>query len=191
VYVFALLTVLAGVLGAMPAQTAQAATQSTPTITTVRVDGVLYSRAQFTQRFGQQDLHWVLDTESEARGILIVYTTEARRNAALGLTETNFQQPTTGVLTTYATLWRDRWKGGQAVAITGHAYDLRDQSFNDAASSVETLSKEIILYEHSNHGGCSLYIQSNKYISYLNYHTFCNSLFGTWNDKTSSVKVVF
>jgi hypothetical protein len=49
----------------------------------VRVDGVLYSRAEYEEHFGHLDLHWVVNDAARARGILIAFTTEENRNAAL------------------------------------------------------------------------------------------------------------
>jgi len=185
---FALLVALLAVVFTASAPSTVAAT---PAVVAVRVDGALYSRAQYAQRFGSQDLHWVVDEAARAQGILTAFTTEARRNTALGIREA-YIQPSGGpsISVHYATLWASASRGGSQVIITGNAYNLNDQGFDNVATSVETFSRGVVLYEYTYHQGCSLYVQSYKYISHLANHDFCGAFTGDWNNKTSSVAAV-
>lgn len=155
----------------------------------ISVDQEVYTRAEFSTAFGDRELHWVLTEEVLDEGIPTAFTSEELRDAFVGREAALPAEPAPGLAATYATLYRNTNRGGQVVNITGHAYNLGDQSFNDAASSVDTFSRDIVLYEHANHLGCSLFVQRQKYISSLGGHDFCGVFTGSWNDKTSSVAV--
>jgi hypothetical protein len=190
-YLFALIAVCVAILAmaSTPATYAAHTGQDTDVVA-VRVDGVLYSYEQFIQQFGTQDLHWVVD---EHEGILTAYTSEEKRDRAVGIRATDILSPdesTITLATTYAILYENIGYTGQEVHISGDAYNLAEQNFDNKASSVHVWAKPIILYQLPNMAGCDLYIQKYKDISDLRDHTLCGRWPSNWNDRASSVKVV-
>ena len=179
--------VLAAVSALVPACAGNGAESSSDL---VRIDGIQYSRAQAAERFGNQDLHWIITQEVLDEGIPTAFTSEDKRNAAVGIRADQLQRgdDSPKLLERFATLYRNDDRGGGSKDITGSLNGLGD--FNDKASSVDTFGRDIVLYEHANHLGCSLFVQRQKYIAELDDHDFCGLFTGNWNDKASSVSVV-
>lgn len=170
--------------------------EASPSFESVQIDGVLYSRAQFAQRFGHRDMHWAVTQESLDQGIPMAFSTEEKRNAVLGLHEANDSmrgEPadmagTTTFATTFANLYEHTYGAGRILPISGNAYNLVEQSFNDKTSSVRTYGRAIIMYQHSYMAGCSFGIDWGLYVKNLTQWGFCGG--GNWNDKVSSVRVL-
>ena len=152
----------------------------------VSVDGTLYPRSELHDRFGQQDLHWVITQDVLDSGVPTAFTSEDKRNGALGVHAVIALDAT--ITTLYAQLYEHNDRGGQTFDVTTGG-DLGN--FNDKASSVDTYTNDVVLYEHTGRKGCSLFVQRQKYISALTAHDFCGLFTGNWNDKTSSVGITF
>jgi hypothetical protein len=197
--ILALVTVLVGIEGAVRVRTALAAHQhNPPEVVAVQVDGVLYSRAEYVENFGHLDLHWVADNEARAQGILIAYTTEENRDAALrSQQEEEFRSQQEEELqpaqveeqqdVTYL-VCRNSDGGGGCLRSDKTIENLAEHNFNNVISYVNTRERAIILYDGFNRGGCSLFVQRQKTID-LDEHDFCGVLTGDWNDKTSSISI--
>jgi len=160
-----------------------------PSFQSVRVDGILYPIQQFTENFDDQDLHWIVTHETLDQGIPTAFTSEEERNAALDLDEAKgaAREEQTADAAVSAYLYQHIKGRGRKLTITGNAYNLTEQKFNDKTSSVKTY-RIIILYQHSRMRGCSLGIDPGLYVKDLRQIPFCGG--GNWNDRTSSVRVL-
>jgi hypothetical protein len=192
--IFALTAALASIAGPLSASAAEEpASPQTQQVTSVRVDGIVYSPEQFEQRFTTQSLHWVDDPEAEAQGLLIAFTTEEKRDAALGLDKPEGQRlsarPSAASAPLFPMVNKHDSYHGPSVQVRENKASLG--SFNDEASSVETFDFGLTLYEHTNYRGCSLFLRPNTNISDLDDRRRCSiNPFKTWNDNVSSIKLI-
>jgi hypothetical protein len=183
----ALLSISFAILSACAVDSGQPAAESPDTDDQqVSVDGALYSRSELHERFGQQDLHWVITQEVLDSGIPAAFTSEDKRNSALGVQAVVALDAT--ITTVYASLYEHNDRGGTTLDVTASG-DLGN--FNDKTSSIDTYTNDVVLYEHTGRKGCSLFVQRQKYIAALTGHDFCGLFTGNWNDKTSSVGITF
>jgi hypothetical protein len=183
----ALVAVLVGIEGATHVRTALAAHQQNPEVVAVRVDGVLYPRAEYEEYFGHLDLHWVVNEAARARGILIAFTTEENRNAALRSQRNTSSQPEAVAQdVSYQVCLSPNGTGG-CKTFKKSVDNLVPHGYNDEITSVYTRDRAIILYEHVGRAGCTLYVQAHKEIDHLAGHDFCGAFEGDWNNKTSSI----
>lgn len=164
-----------------------------PEAESMLVDGVLYSHAQFTQRFEPQALHWVVTQESLDRGVPMAFSNEEARDKALGRSNADSSMAedpadASASVTNCAILNQHINYRGGAISICGNAPDLRRQGFNDKASSVRTHARPIIMYEHINFRGCSFGVGWGLGLPDLRQWNRCGG--GNWNDKVSSVRVL-
>jgi hypothetical protein len=153
----------------------------------IRVDGVEYSRAEAAETFSNADLHWIVTDD----GIPTAFTTEDKRNLAVGIRADQVDRVGGGdakILEEYAALWVNADYSGERKPVTASISNLGN--FNDRVTSVKTYRRDIVLYQHAGHEGCSLFIQRQKSIEHLTDHDFCGVFTGTWNNQASSVSVV-
>jgi hypothetical protein len=184
----ALVAVLIGIEGAADVRTALAAHRQNPEVVAVRVDGVLYSRAEYEEHFGHLDLHWVVNDAARARGILIAFTTLENRDAALGRQRDASSQPEDAIQqvdVSYQVCLGPNGTGGCQV-FTDSVDTLG--AYDNAITSVYTRDRAITLYDLSHpRRGCTLYVQTHKAIGHLAGHDFCGLSTGDWNNKTSAI----
>jgi hypothetical protein len=183
---FGTLAIAATLLGieAASLRTLQASERKDPPVVGVNVDGVLYSREEYAAHFADLDLHWVVDDEARAQGVLIAFTTEANRDAALAANSTGGGKALAVDSSYQVCLNKD---GGTPCRTYSTSVDNVGSDFNDKITSVYTRDRAIILYEHAGRTGCSLFVQAHKAIGNLSNHDFCGLFTGSWNDKTSSI----
>jgi len=185
--IFALFGALIGSIGLLPSTAGAASPRPHTPAAQVQVDGVTYTHAQFTARFGTQQLHWVVTPTILAAGTPTAFTTEAKLNRAMGSPAT---ERAVGIAATSAVLYQYANLGGRALTITGNAYNLTEQDFNDRTSSV-TAYRTVTLYQHSQMRGCSFRIipPSGGYLIVwdLADWSYCDG--GSWDNRTSSVRV--
>jgi len=165
----------------------EAASEQDLSFQSVRVDGILYPVQQISEHFGEQDLHWLVTQETLDQGIPTAFTSEEERNAAFGLDEAKgaASEEQTADAAVSAYLYQHIKGKGRRLTITGNAYNLTEQNFNDKTSSVRTY-RNVILYQHAKMRGCSLGIEYGIYVRDLRGIPFCGG--GNWNDRTSSVR---
>jgi hypothetical protein len=176
---------LAGIGGAARVRPVLAAEQKDPAVVAVQVDGVLYSRDEYAQLFGEMDLHWVVDEEARGRGILIAFTSEENRDAAIESQRAAGLRPRLEPLDpSYQVCLEKEGTGGCRT----YAWNVEFLgTYNDRITSVYTRDKAITLYEHAVRRGCSLYVEPHQAIDNLSTFDFCGAFTGSWNDKTSSI----
>jgi hypothetical protein len=191
---FGLIAALTGIAGPLYASAAEEpASPQTRQVASVRVDGVVYPQEQFEQRFGTQALHWVSDPEAEAQGVLVAYTTEEKRDAALGLDKPEGQRfsapPSAAAARAFPIVYKDARRRGQLIVVKGNKVSLG--SFNDKASSLQTFHYGLILYEHAGYRGCSIYFRPLTQVADLRLNRRCSiNPLSNWNDRASSIKLI-
>lgn len=155
----------------------------------VSLDGEPYSLGQVRSRFGQQDLHWVVTQDVLDTGVPTAFTSEAKRDAALGIRVNALVSADVSITVTYAVLYEHDNRGGQSLSVSGSLNSLG--SFNNKASSIDTFTNDVVLYRNTGRTGCSLFVQRQKFIEELNDHDFCGLFTGDWNDRAQSIGVTF
>lgn len=162
--------------------------QQAPAITSVSVDGVQYSAKDFTQLFCTQLLHWVVEPEAEAQGVLIAFTSEENRDAAYGIQPRAAEEAIPPPEDTYPLIYDLPGFRGRAWVVRRSIANLG--SFNGLTSSVFAGGRRgLILYDNFNFRHCSFAVPGRSGVVNLGrYPLFC-SVGGTWDNQTSSVRL--
>jgi hypothetical protein len=170
------------------ATAARAQEEEAADITAVSVDGMEYSFLEYLLQFGDQPLHWVLDPDAEAQGMLIAFTTEEELDAEYGIEplaeeEAARDDPENPFPSIFdgASFQGRSWIVRQSIANLG--------AFNEKTSSaIAPGSRGLKLYEFFNFQGCSFNVPGFSGVVNLGRYPRCKP--GTnWDNKTSSVKL--
>lgn len=162
--------------------------QEAPDITSVSVDTVQYSAGDFTQLFNHQPLHWIVEPEAEAQGVLIAFTSEEKRDAAYGVQSLADEEAVPPPEDTFPFIYDLPSFRGRAWVVRRNMANLG--SFNGLTSSVFAGGRRgLILYDNFNFRHCSFAVSGCSGVVNLGrYPLFC-SVGGTWDNQTSSVRL--
>jgi len=164
--------------------------QEVPAITTVSVDGMEYSMMEYTLQFGDQPLHWVLDLDAEAQGMLIAFTTEDKRDAAYDIqpladedaARDDPEDP-------FPSLYDGANFQGRSWVVRQEIHHLGP--FNDKTSSAHAPgSRGVVLYENpgpQGGWGCTFTVPGFSGVVNFGRYSLCNR--GNWDNKASAAKL--
>jgi hypothetical protein len=174
-----------------PLEDASSSPQAQPAsdVTSVSVDGVQYSVGDFTQLFSNQPLHWVVEPEAEAQGVLIAFTSEELRDAAYGVQTRADKEAIPPPEDTFPLIYDLPGFRGRAWVVRRNIANLG--SFNGLTSSVFAGGRRgLILYDNFNFRHCSFAVPGRSGVVNLGrYPLFFCSIGGTWDNQTSSVEL--
>lgn len=160
----------------------------------VRIDGSLFAWDEYRANFGELDLHWIVTDEVVTSRTPTAFTTEAARDAFLGIPEGALVSAEAEVAADpplRAKLWEhhSRSEDGRIQEVR-MSRTLETVYMNDRTSSMRTFAKDVVVYDRADRTGCSLFVQRRKIINHMGLHTFCGNPLKGWNDRISAITVV-